>query len=79
MQELTIVSFVLNFILIIVTTIYVVITARLAKSAKEQVEVSKTIHRANKIELRVNNEKTPTNVIKQGLHYLRSIFLATNH
>jgi len=55
MQELTIVSFVLNFILIIVTTIYVVITARLAKSAKEQVEVSKTIHRSNKIELRVNN------------------------
>jgi hypothetical protein len=80
MENLAVASYILNIVLVIVTTVYVILTWRLAKSAKEQVQASKDqietsreIHKANKIE-RLNIYKTTLLAIKSELqdHEIRT-------
>ena len=80
MQDIAIASFIFNIILVIITGVYVILTWKLSKSAneqvqasKEQIETSKEIHRANKIE-RLNIYKTTLLAIKSELqdHEIRT-------
>lgn len=80
MENLAVASYILNIVLVIVTAGYVILTWRLTNSAKEQVQASKDqietsreIHKANKIE-RLNIYKTTLLAIKSELqdHEIRT-------